>query len=1187
MRLCRVRLSGFKTFATRTEAALDPGVTAVVGPNGSGKSNLVDAIRWALGETNARELRGARMDEVIYSGGAGRAPMGVAQVELVLDNQDGRLPVDDVEVAISRRVTRNGDSEYRLNGSRVRLRDLERLLNATGLTQSGYSVVAQNDVDGVIEATPAQRRSLVEEAAGVRGLRAAREDALGRVAATETRLLRLTDLLAEAEPRLAELESQVEAALEQRRLVARLGELRGSLAREAWRAARAQARRARARLTSALGRTDAAREAEAGLVARLDAEGDRLAAARAAQRAASQRLEETRLDAERAAGDLRRWADGAAGAGLARAAAGAEWAAATADAAAQTVLIDELGGRQEAADRLLAELETRLAASRDAHREAASAADAAGRELAAAERELAAAQRRHSTAATAARDHAMRAGLLEETAAGLVSEAAQARHHAARLGTGARAAAERSVELGEAASRAEAALATSRTEATEARRRAEVARSAETAAHSAAREAAARAAAIRGRLEGALGGGAVADAVGAGRLAGARLVERVRVLDPADEAAVEAALEPHLSAWLVDDLEAAGELLAGQELREEVLAAGLEALEGSPAPAGSRRVLDAVEASDGTAGALSRCLDGVVLAPDLAVARAALAAGARRSVLPDGTVAGPAGLRGGGRPGATMALAGAEREAAASAAGAREAEGAATAEAERATAVLRELEARAAGCAADLDQARAAAAEAAQAAASSAAASRAEEERAAALDGEGAARLAGCAAAREAASAATAEEERAAEAVAAVAGQVEEARGRATGLSDGRDRTEVELRAHELELARAEPQARELRGRAAAARQALAAAVVRAEAAALRRLAAEGQALAALARRHEAAVRRAGVASRLEASIEEVGRLAGPVAEAEAAVSALTAERADVAVVAARAADEHAAAGAELAACEARIDELADAVREDERDEGPEPEADAAERAEREITRLERRVAALGPVNALAPEQCTTLLARLERLRTDHHDLASACRDLRALAAVLSDEIERRFEAVFGAVAYHFHLLFAELFPGGRATLRFQTPPPLEDAEEDGDRPRPAEAEGIEILAQPPGKRLQTLRLLSGGERALTALALILAVQQVNPSPFCVFDEVDAPLDDPNVVRFTRLLRRLAATQQFLVVTHNQATMAAADVLYGVTSNADGTSRLLSVRLEGDRTVPQPERAGAAITAVG
>jgi chromosome segregation protein len=407
------------------------------------------------------------------------------------------------------------------------------------------------------------------------------------------------------------------------------------------------------------------------------------------------------------------------------------------------------------------------------------------------------------------------------------------------------------------------------------------------------------------------------------------------------------------------------------------------------------------------------------------------------------------------------------------------------------------------------------------------------------------------------------------------------ARTRAGGLRERRDQAEVELRARELELARAEPQARELRSQTAAARQALSAAGVRAESAALRRLAAEGQALAALARRHEAGVRRTRISAQLAAGVEEVERVARPVADAEAAVSGLAAERADVAVVAARAADEHAAAAAELAACEARIAELADAVREDERDEGPEPEADAAERAEREITRLERRVAALGPVNALAPEQHATLLARLERLRADHHDLSAACRDLRALAAVLSEEIERRFEAVFGAVAYHFHLLFAELFPGGRATLRFQTPPPVDDSDEEEGPARPPDPEGIEILAQPSGKRLQALRLLSGGERALTALALILAVQQVNPSPFCVFDEVDAPLDDPNVVRFTRLLRRLAATQQFLVVTHNQATMAAADVLYGVTSNPDGTSRLLSVRLEGGRTVPQPEPNGA------
>src|ERR1022692_1666960 len=245
MRLRRVVISGFKTFARRSEVGLEPGITAIVGPNGSGKSNLVDAIRWALGETNARELRGARMDEVIYSGGNGRARMGFAEVELILDNEEGRLPLDDIEVSISRRVVRHGDSEFRLNGDRVRLRDIERVLGTTGLTQSGYAVVAQNDIDASIEATPAQRRALVKQAAGVRSLRAACEDALGRVGQAEITLRRFEDLLAETEPRLAELAGQAELARDQRELSEQLSTLRGSLAREAWRAARAQQRQAR------------------------------------------------------------------------------------------------------------------------------------------------------------------------------------------------------------------------------------------------------------------------------------------------------------------------------------------------------------------------------------------------------------------------------------------------------------------------------------------------------------------------------------------------------------------------------------------------------------------------------------------------------------------------------------------------------------------------------------------------------------------------------------------------------------------------------------------------------------------------------------------------------------------------------------------------------------------------------
>ena len=255
MRLRRITLSGFKTFASRSEVIFDPGFTANVGPNGSGKSNLVDAVRWALGETNARELRGQRMDEVIYSGGGGRQRMGLAQVELVIDNEEGTLPSEDAEVSVSRRVARGDrDTEFRINGDHARLRDLERLLGGTGLTQNGYAVVVQNDIDGIIEATPGQRRALVEQAAGVRALRAACEDASHRLDGADVIVRRLTDLLEDATPRLEELSAQSVAAIELRSMSVRLTELRGSLAHEEWRAARASLKLARRRLEQALGR---------------------------------------------------------------------------------------------------------------------------------------------------------------------------------------------------------------------------------------------------------------------------------------------------------------------------------------------------------------------------------------------------------------------------------------------------------------------------------------------------------------------------------------------------------------------------------------------------------------------------------------------------------------------------------------------------------------------------------------------------------------------------------------------------------------------------------------------------------------------------------------------------------------------------------------------------------------------
>jgi chromosome segregation protein len=1193
MRLRRVALTGFKTFARRAEVVLEPGITAIVGPNGSGKSNLVDAIRWALGETNARELRGARMDEVIYAGGQGRAPMGMAEVVLTLDNEEGRLPIDEPEVAIHRRVTRNGDSEYRLNGGRVRLRDLERLLGATGLTQSGYAVVAQNDIDGIIAASPQQRRALIEEAAGVRAVRAAREDTLERVQQVEIRLLRMEDLLADAEPRLAELAEQAEVALEHRTLAQRLGELRGSLARESWRAARAQLRQARSRLTAALHRAEAAVEAEAGFTDRLEEERLNLTEAREAQRSAAQRLETARVDAERHAGEIRRWADREAAGALQRAVAAEEVSGAGLEIERSLLQIGELSRSGDELEARLGSLESRLAEARRAHARVAAEVRDADERLQGLERDAQGAERAHASAAAAVRDHQGRAELLDEAVARLVAEARAARERVDHLAEAAAAAARHADALAAELSSAQQQAEQARDTAATARAAAQDAEDAAAEARRAARETEARAAALHGQVEGALGSGAVAAAVERGALAAVRLVESFSVVDLADQAAVEAALEAHLSAWLVDDLDAAAGLMPAGGTREQVLLAGIDPPRVATAPAGVRAAASAVSAGERAHGALLHCLDGAWLAPDLASARAAVAAAGGRAVLPDGTVVTAAGIRGGGRPGATIALAALERSALAAAGTARGAEGEAAARAGEAAAVHADAQQAADAALAAMQSARQAAGEAQAAAAAEGTALHAEQQRAAALDTEREAREAARSTAREAAAAAAVEEEHARATVERARTIADRERELQVERRAAVDAAAAVLRSQEAAIAEVQPESRDVQRRLAAARKGLEAARQHVRLAELRLLGTEADVLVAVARGCAADRAAECAAAEVAGAVAVLDEAAAPLAELEQLVTALEAQRSEVAVAAARAADEQAAAELEVGACEARVAELAEAVREAEgggdEEEASDWDAAAAEKAEREITRLERRVSAMGLVNGLAPEQHAALAEKVGRVRHDRDDLARACDDLRALAGHLGVEVERRFDAVFGAVAYHFRAVFEELFPGGRATLRLEELPEPEDSEDGvvvlhAARRRRPSAAGVEILAQPPGKRLQALSLLSGGERALTALAVILALQQVNPSPFYLFDEVDAPLDDANIGRFTRLLRRLSATQQFVVVTHNHVTMAAADALYGVTMGRDGTSALISVRFEKGGPVPnEPAPVAAAV----
>lgn len=1178
MRLRRVSLLGFKTFARRTEVVFDEGITAIVGPNGSGKSNLVDAIRWALGETSARELRGLRMEEVIHAGGQGRPPMGLAEVEVVLDNEDGRLPVEDTEVAIGRRVTRGGESEFRLNGSRIRLRDLERLLAATGLTQSGYAVVAQNDIDAIIEATPRQRRALLEEAAGVRGLRAASDEARERVAATEARLLRLADALADAEPRLAELAEQAAVAEEHAALVARLTELRGSLTREEWRVAAVAARRASQRLEQAVSRAAAAASASADLTARLETARTELARYRAERREAEAAAEAARLDAEGARRDTVRFLDQARASGLQRAATVQEVVAAgeeLTELEAQRADAEASGRKALAA---LEAAEAEVARSRERADTARAVLAEAEAALVGVRAEADAAERREGETVAALRDCRARLSLLEEAIgrlrADLETAHADLRRHLAAAEEAGRRSDAAQADLD--ARRQRHALARSAAEA--ARRQLAEARDREAEAHRLLREASARLAAIEGQIDGTVGSGAVADAVRSGRVRGRRILEGIRLRDPADAAAVEAALEEHLGAWVVEDLDAALDLLRVGAVREEVLGSGLPVIPVPAPPPGTRHVLDALAVDEDVAGALSRCLERTWLAGDMSIARSAVAVGGGTAILPDGTRVTAAGVRGGGRPGVTVSLAAAQADARAHLDQATADHAAASALVARAAEAATAADAAVAGAQEEAECAATSAAEAAAEAAAAARRAAADRERIAALESDLGARL------REAER--LRQEHGALESAVADARQVSHRFAEAVSgaerdvetLRRAWEAAEAALRAAELVAARAEPEARAVHRRLAALRQGSAAAEHRLRVAELRLLEAEEAAMVALRRTALEEERLAAADVALAQALERVEGIRGPLAEAEALLERLEADRAAVAVETARAEDDRNAAAEELERWEARAAELARALREELDEDIEEIDPRLVERTEREIVRLERRIASLGPVNALAPEQRRALAERVACLRRDHDDLAAACIDLRLIGEVLDREVERRFEAVFGAVAYHFRALFEELFGGGRATLRL-----VEPTEEDGD-PGPA---GVEILAQPAGKRLQVLSLLSGGERALTALAVILALQQVNPSPFYLFDEVDAALDDVNVGRFARLVRRLADRQQFVLVTHNHVTMASADCLYGVTMEGDGTSRVLSVRLVDGEVRPVAAEAGATVAVAG
>lgn len=1181
LRLKRLEIQGFKSFANRTVFDLAEGLTAIVGPNGSGKSNFSEAVRWVLGEQSNMALRGRRGEDVIFAGSGGRAALGMAEVALTLDNTGGELPLEYSEVTIARRIFRDGETHYLINGGRVRLRDV---LQVTAPLGQSYTVIGQGLVDAALSARPEERRGLFEHAAGIVPFRMKRAEAERRLNETEANCARLLDLRAELEPRLRSLERAAKGAQEWAELRVRLRELQERFFADLWRDTSA----ALATAEGTEGAARAAREEASARIAQLTT------AAEAARAATAKQSQERRLLAEQEAVLTRRLEP------LRRELA----IAAERDAANARRLVETNERTTELAKRRSALSEEIATAEREGERIAATVV---------ATRQEAEALERHLTTAEGQRAMAIRTEhrLTDQIAATERERLTLARRRAAiderhaalgrdreRATTERTAAQERVAALAAEVETTQQALTANATEreataATEREATAAVA-AAETAEREtvAAQVAAERHAhEIRARLDGlqklaASGEGfytgvrTVLAAARAGQLSG--IIGPVAgILDvPAElETAIEIALGGHVQDLVVEhwaDAEAAiahlKERRAGRATFQPLDTVRGGGGGGRP-PADGPGVIgiaaELVRHDTRFAALVQGLLGRSLIVEDLAATRQIVPRlnGAWSIVTRSGELTRTSGAVTGGsaaRESGILArerslrelphtLAAAEREivAAAEAVGARAARlAAARAALTQAEGRVREL-ARAAD---DLHHRLV----------------RLERDRRAATEsltaiGRRSAELTKSAGALgEELAIADAEEGALADRLSRLEAERAAATMALQGIADSGQHDRPRLTALRAEIARAEEQARGMRRQAEAARV---------QEAALTREAGElANRAVALEREAEVIAKTAAEHRAMLATVEaEVTALAERLRPLDAALAGMRAAETEANAALGTANEEalrrEAALGAravETARRRAEFEALKQRIvtEMEETDPAihfatPVPSLPTQERAalSGQVERLTTRLRRLGPPNPEVVQEWETEAARWKTLIDGLSDVESAARALRGVLAELDRTMNERFGETFARVATEFTDSFADLFGGGSAKLML--------AEGDG-----AGAGGVEIVAQPPGKRLQNLSLLSGGERALTAAALLFAILRVNPSPFCILDEVDAALDESNVIRFRERLQRLTDRTQMVVITHNRGTIEGADTLYGITMGEDGVSRILSMRLD-------------------
>jgi chromosome segregation protein len=1179
MRLESITLHGFKSFAEKSVLKVMPGITAIVGPNGCGKSNISESVRWALGEQSAKSLRGGRMEDLIFHGSASRKPVGLAEVELTFSN-DGVLSVPWTEVSVSRRLYRTGESEYYLNKNLSRLRDILDLFAGTGANPRAYSVMDQDKLNHVLTAKPHERRVFIEEAAGIARYKQQRNETQGKLDAARQNLVRVRDVMDEVRRQLSSLERQAKKAQQYKTLQTEKRDLALALVAVDYAGFTTEGARLAAELTRL-------RDGEQGLRARITALAAREAQARETLQASEHRLSDLRQEVSKVQGELERLLERREQMGVQIQELGEEGVRLAEEVRATTERLASIAKEREDVRVSLRDAE-QLAADRS--RAAAEFEAAVERQHGALtlERDHAEALRLEQTRLAAERVDLMRsAGELREREAQLArraerleSELAQARAEAERL------LAERAV-LTVARNRAAAELSSleeerrrlDAQEADEARRLTEAeSRLADARVELAARRSSFEALSELERAREGYGAGVRAVFADDRRAALAGVVGTVADLLEVPrgmERAIEAVLGERLQWVVVERFEHARAAVA--YLREHGLgSATFLPLEHLPAAGGARPDDNGARWVSRSVGAsapslVHHLLGQVAIVDHLDEAEALW----RRNgvvatyVTSDGEVLGPTGrLHGGGTGVASAAehsLLARKRQ-------------------------LRDL---------DLDVQRLSAsvdAEQAEVVALSASVAL-RREQISTIAKSVQARLADRLAGEKDLERVAQEHDRTQrhlETISSESRQVaREADETGTTLARLTQRIAV-ARDAEGAIDAAAARVREAIEGAQADEAALGAELTACRvdlASTTERVDALGRDLSRLDEiERDLSSRLAQAGQRQIQSAERRAWLGDERERTDVAAREVAVERDRIDAAARQATDEHDGLASELRAvehdsrsAESELARLIAATHEIElrstecrvrREElgqeawrvygvdttallaAHDPARDLGA-ARARVAELDEKLIAIGPVNLVADDEYRELDERLTFLRAQHDDLSASIKDLEKALRGMTRTAQDRFVQAFEEINGHFSRLFERLFEGGRAELR------LVEAEPGGD---PLDT-GVELMAQPRGKRLQAVTLLSGGERALTGLALLFAIFYFRPSPFCVLDEVDAPLDDANIHRFLRVLRELTGQTQFLVITHNRKTMEAADVLYGVTMEEPGLSTLVSVNL--------------------